>query len=648
MAIVESRKSYDPRLLLFYAILGAMLLVLVAGLAFRQLLRTDEYVEREKVQNQRRVLIPGPRGNITDREGRVLVGNRARFSAVLHLAELRSEFRRELIQIVRNYREMDREIRPSARQLESLARSSVAQRYLDKINRILGRTDRVDPDALDRHIGQELLLPYILVDDLSPTEYARLLEQLPVRGPLQVYSASMRSYPYGSAAAHALGYVGANDELPASDIEGEDLRTFHIRGTIGKDGLEKVYDDQLQGQTGGIIYRVDPAGFKIDPPLYRQKPQQGANLMTSLDIDLQLVADRAMQGMVGGMAAIDIASGEVLALCSKPDYDLNELSPRMSGETFKRINEEGGWFNRAINGLYAPGSTFKIVTSCAALRTGAITPTELFTCNGYYQVGNRLFKCHGGVAHGQVDLRKAITLSCNVYFYQVGLEAGPEALSAEARRFHLDRPSGIEISETRRMMVPDSEWKKKTGAGSWNPGDTANMSIGQGALAFSPLQMACFVAAFARGESVTIPTIIHQPGRSPTGNQPRVPLGLSESDYQTIVDGMEQVVKIGTAKKFAQVAGVRVAGKTGTAQKTARNEKTGQIEKLNVAWFICFAPVEKPEIAIAIALEGGEPDVEYGGGRYCAPVTSAVMQAYFEKKERRAAIKPVFNLAPQP
>ncbi len=647
MAIVESRKSYDPRLLLFYPILGALLLVLVGGLTFRQLLRTDEYVEREKVQNQRRVLIPGPRGNITDREGRVLVGNRARFSAVLHLAELRAEFRRELIQIVRNYREMDRELRPSGRELESLARTAVAQRYLDKVNHILGRTERVDPDTLDRHIGQELLLPYILVDDLSPTEYARLLEQLPVRGPLQVYSASMRSYPYGSAAAHALGYVGANEELPASDIEGEDLRTFHIRGTIGKDGLEKVFDDQLQGQTGGIIYRVDPAGFKIDPPLYRQKPQQGQNLMTSLDIDLLLAADRAMQGLVGGLVAIDVSSGEVLALCSKPDYDLNELSPRMSAETFKRINDEGGWFNRAVSGLYAPGSTFKIVTSCAALRAGAITPSELFTCNGYYQVGNRLFDCHARAAHGQVDLRKAITVSCNVYFYQVGLEAGIDAIAAEARRFHLDRPSGIEIPETHRMMVPDPEWKKKSGSGNWNPGDTANVSIGQGFLAFSPLQMACFVASFARGESYTAPTILHQPGRSPTGNQPRVPLGLSESDYHAIVDGMENVIASGTAKT-ARIPGIRIAGKTGTAQKKVRNEQTQRVENLNVAWFICFAPVEKPEIAIAIALEGGDADVEYGGGRYSAPVAKAVLQEYFAKKERRSGIKPVFNLAPQP
>jgi penicillin-binding protein 2 len=642
MAIVESRKSYDPRLLFFYALLGGMLLILVGGLAFRQLLRTDLYVEREKVQNQRRVLIPGPRGNITDREGRVLVGNRARFSAVLHLAELRQEFRRELIQIVRNYRQMEREVRPSGRELESLARASVAQRYLDQVNRILGRHDRVEADELDRHIGQELLLPYILVDDLSPTEYARLLEQLPVRGALQVYSSSVRSYPYGSAAAHALGYVGANEELPASDIEGEDLRTFQVKGTIGKSGLEKQYDDQLQGRTGGIIYRVDPAGFKIDPPLYRQKPEQGENLMTSLDIDLQLAAERAMGDNVGGVVAIDIASGEVLALCSKPDYDLNELSPSMSTETFKRINEEGGWFNRAIQGLYPPGSTFKIVTSCAALRAGAIHPTEKFTCNGYYQVGNRLFDCHNKAVHGQVDLREALRVSCNVYYYQVGLETGVDALAEECRRFHLDRPTGIELPfETTRMNVPDPAWKKKRDGANWNPGDTANMSIGQGYLIFSPLQEACVIASFARGESLTVPTILHQPGRSPSGHQPRVPLGLAPADYQAIVDGLERVVQLGTGKAL-RIEGVRIAGKSGTAQIS----KDGK--KLNVAWFAAFAPVEKPEIAVVATLEGNEPDVEFGGGRYSAPVVKAVMQEYFDKKTRRSANGPAFKIAAGP
>jgi penicillin-binding protein 2 len=636
MAIVETRKSYDSRLLLFYGVFGLMLLTLAAGLGFRQLFRADEYTEQEKLQNQRRILIPGPRGNITDRNGRVLVGNRPRFAAVLHLGELRQSFRRELIKIVRNYRDMERTVRPSPRVLESLARTAVVQRYLDQINHILGRNGRVNPDSLDLHISQQLLLPFTLVDDLTPTEYARLLEQLPVVGPLQVYSSSVRSYPYASAASHALGYVSPNEELPASDIEGEELRTFHIRGTIGRDGLEKQFDDHLQGQTGGIIYHVDPAGFKIEPPLYRQKPVQGTNLMTSLDIDLQLAAERSMQGLVGGLAAIEIETGEILALCSKPDYDLNDLSPRMSNETFQRINDEGGWFDRSINGLYPPGSTFKIVTSSAALRRGVITPTTLLDCDGFYQVGNRLFECHDRHAHGKVDLRKALTVSCNVYYYQAGLAAGPDALAEEARRFHLDRPTGIELPETRRMNVPDPEWKKRNDSNPWNQGDTANYTIGQGALQFSPLQMACMIASFARRETLTVPTLLHQPGRRPTGTNPSSPLDLADNQYQAIVDGLERVVQLGTAKTV-RIEGIRIAGKTGTAQKSQRNPRTQQAERINIAWFVCFAPVEKPAIAIAIALEGGEPDVEYGGGRYAGPVAKAVLQAYFTQQQRRNA-----------
>ena len=647
MSIVESQKSYDPRVLFFYGALGALLSVLVVGLGYRQLARADAYTEAEKVQNQRRVLIPGPRGNITDREGRVLVGNRPRFSAVLDPAQLRPEFRRELIQIVRNYREMDREMRPALGELTSLARTAVAQRYLDQVNTILGRQERVDSTKLDRHVGQQLLLPFILVDDLSPSEYARLLEQLPVRGPLQVYSSSMRFYPYRSAASHVLGYVGTNEELPAADLAGEDLRTFHLRGTIGKSGLELKFDDELQGQTGGVIYRVDPAGFKIAKPVSEVKPTQGGSIMTSLDIDLQLAAERGMEGRTGGLAAIDIASGEVLALASKPDFDLNELTPSISHETYQRITDEGGWFDRAIQGFYPPGSTFKIITACAALRAGAIRVDEKFTCTGFYQVGNRLFDCHNKQAHGTIGLVSAIQQSCNVFFYQVGQAAGSETLAAEARRFHLNEKTGIELPfEGHLMIVPDPEWKQKERGGNWNPGDTANMAIGQGFLQFSPLQAACELASFARRESLTVPTILHQPGRSPSGNRPREPLNLPEPAYAAIADGLEHVVQLGTGR-HAQIEGVRVAGKTGTAQQTHRDRKTQQIEKINIAWFVAFAPVEHPEIAVAVALEGDEPG-EYGGGTYAAPIARDVIKEYFDKKERRQSATPTFKITAGP
>lgn len=302
--LVETHSARNPRLLLFHAIAVLLGAVLVGGLAYQQLFRREVYSERERLQSQRRVIVPGPRGNIYDREGRVLVGNRPRFSVVLNLAELRGELRSEFVKIVRNYREFPKAERPTADQLEHLARSAVAQRHLNQVNAILGRSEKVSQRDLKRHFDQTLLLPYILLDDLAPEEYARLIERLPVTSPLQVYTSSTRSYPYGSAAAHTLGFVGINDNPLVEDFPGEDLLTFKMKGSVGRAGLEKKFDDHLQGETGGAIYRVDPAGYKVDRPIAKRLPVQGHNLTTSLDIDLQLAAEKAMEGRVGAAVLV--------------------------------------------------------------------------------------------------------------------------------------------------------------------------------------------------------------------------------------------------------------------------------------------------------------------------------------------------------
>jgi hypothetical protein len=227
---------------LFLFCLGAMLLVLAADLAYQQLFRTDAYKEVERMQNERRVLLPGPRGEIVDREGRVLVGNRSRWAVVLYLGELRQEFLRERIQIRKNYREAGDKDMPTRAQMERIARATVVQRYLDQVNAALGSKVRVDSAQLQQGFQQERLLPYTLVDDLSPEECARLIERLPVRSPLQVYASSTRYYPYDSAAAHTLGYVSVNPDIDAQDFPGEDLHTFKMKGSIGRDGLEKQFD----------------------------------------------------------------------------------------------------------------------------------------------------------------------------------------------------------------------------------------------------------------------------------------------------------------------------------------------------------------------------------------------------------------------
>jgi len=637
--LVETHRGWDPRLMLFYPAIAVLLLILVGGLAYQQLFRADNYHEQERQQTQRRILIPGPRGNIYDREGRLLVGNRPRFAVTLYLDELRGEFRREYLTVRKNYRDLDDKDIPNAPQLEAIARYNVVQHYLDQVNRALDREETVDAKALSRHFSEHLLLPYILLDDLSAEEYAKLVEQLPVRSPLQVYASSTRTYPFKSAAAHTLGYVTGNEDIAvAEDFPGSELTTFKMRGTEGKAGLEKSFETTLQGETGGSIYRVDPQGFRIEPPLARRLPVPGKDLTTSLDIDLQQVAENAMEQTEMNCATVmmDVSTGEVLVLASKPDYDLNDTSPRLKTDAAKTIEEKGAWLNRAVQGAYAPGSSFKVLVSVAGMRAGKLDGDSTIDCPGFYLVGNHSFPCHDRHAHGLIDLSVAIEKSCNVFFYAHGLEIGPEAIAAEARRFGFGRKTGIELPyETNSTIIPDPEWKLRTKHETWQPGDTANFSIGQGYVLVSPLQMASFVASFARREVSTPPTLVHDSQRPTLHTEP---IGLSVENYAAIVEGMEQCTNTGTGKLITHdprgpIEGLRVAGKTGTAQAPSPKGT------INLAWFICFAPIENPKIAMAIMVEGDTPGEETGGGRYAVPIAYDVLKAWWGKTNRGPAPK---------
>lgn len=630
--LIETYKARNPRVLFFHLVVLLMLLVLGGGLAYQQLFRTDTYHESERVQNQRRVLIPGPRGNIYDREGRLLVGNRARFSVVLYLDELRSEFRKEFITIYNAYRDSGDKDVPTVSQLRRIARFSVVNRYLEEVNRAVGRKHTLDADDLHTHFVRELLLPFTLVDNLAPEEYARLIEQLPVNSPLQIYTTSARYYPYGSAAAHALGSVKVDDIEATEGFPGADLRTFKVKGTAGRDGLEATFDAELQGEAGGTIYRVDPSGYRIDPPIEKHLPVPGKDFVSSLDIDLQLAADRALKntGYKSSVVALDIRTGEVLAIGSNPDYDLNETSPRISSAKYAEIDEAGGWLNRPIQGRYPPGSSFKVITALTGLRTGALTPDTVVHCSGAYRVGNRVFACSNHPAfRGDVTLTYALEKSCNTFFYKTGLESTADALAAEARRFGLGRRTGIELPYEVATIVPDPKWFKEVRGMDWNPGNTANFSIGQGDLLVTPLQMAAFVASFSRGEVHTQVTMLHDPNRA---LQRSAPIGLPASSLAAIVRGMEQCVLTGSARSInlprIRIPDLRIAGKTGTAQVTGN---------LTVGWFICFAPIENPQIAVAVAVEGDTPGEDAGGGAIAAPVAHAILKKWWEKKSQPSA-----------
>jgi penicillin-binding protein 2 len=636
--LIEAHKGYQPRVVFFYLVLAILFAVLAGGLAYRQILQRDLYDDRERVQNQRRIVTPGPRGDIRDREGRILAGSRPQVSVVVLLDELRATFRREANRIHRSYEqaiedgqtEVDR---PSLGEINRQARANVMQVYLDQVNAITGRGLTLDSDGLERHYNVRPLLPYVLVPDLEPADYARLLEQLPIDSPLKIYPSSARVYPYGSLAAHVLGRVRVEPDYEVGDIPGDDLTTFRMAGIAGALGLEYKFNDQLTGGLGWSILRVDPSGFRSET-VQESPARQGQTLVTSLDVELQQAAEQglAVNELPGAAVAIDIASGEVLALASAPDYDLNEVSPRFSNAKNEEINAAGGWLNRATRGVYSPGSSFKILMAIAGFRAGKLDPEHEILCTGAVLVGNRLFRCHG--VHGPVNLRTAVEKSCNAYFYTLGLEIGVEAIAAEARRFGLDDPTGIDLPfEETRMIVPDPAWKREQGRGPWTQGDTANLSIGQGDLDITPLQMAAFVASVARGETLTRPTLLHDPSRPPQHSEP---IGLAPSDYAALIGAMEQVTLTGSGRLLttpgsglAPLTGLRVAGKTGTAQRSTPNGT------INFAWFIAFAPVEDPQIAIAVMVEGDTPGEETGGGRYAVPVAHGILKAWLDKRTAR-------------
>jgi len=605
--LVESHTTFQPRVFFFYFLVVALLLTLAIGLARQQLLKTGSYSEAERVQNQRRVLVPGPRGNIYDRDGRLVVGNHPRFAVVLYLDELRPEFRKEYIQIRKNYREAgDKEGMPSSWQMERIARVSVVQRYLDQVCAIIGRKVELVPAKLVRHFSQELLLPFILVNDLAPDEYARLIEKLPVKSPLQVYTSSVRYYPFGRSAAHTLGFVSMNTDIDAEDMPGENLTTFKMKGAVGREGLEARFDSTLQGEPGGTIFRVDPAGYRINPPLAKKLPVQGTNITSSLDMDIQQVAEETLGDRTGAAVMMDVNTGEVLAMASKPDF------------------ADGAYLNRALSGLYPPGSSFKLLTSLAGFRKGVLQPDSSYRTDGTYIINRKVFRDHHGCITGDINFPLAIEQSVNTYFYHFGLQIGVEAIASEAERFGFTHRTGIELPhETGAMLIGTPAWKEKRKGEKWYPGDTANLAIGQGFIQVTPLQMCCFVASLARGQTHTTPTLLHDKNHP---QQRSEPIGISAAQYKALLEGMERVTTQGTGK-LARIEGLRSAGKTGTAQfRTPKGT-------LEFAWFVGFAPIDRPEVAWAILVEGDTPDESYGGGREAAPIAKYMLMKWLEKKQ---------------
>lgn len=621
---VDFQSRRIRRLTPFYAITLVAFLILFGQLFTEQVLNREEHLAREKQQTMRRILLPGPRGNILDRDGELLAGNRARFSAAVFLNSLRKEFREEYISRIRQIRrqeeETGEEVEISNSDLVWESRLAVVQRRLDEVNRILGRNDKISRRELISHFNNRILLPLKILPDLSEEEYALLVDQLPPESPVQVWTESARYYPYGSLAAHVLGYVVNREETlePSEETETDeaDLMTFSHYGKVGRAGVERSFDEWLDGESGSEVWRVDPMGFQYER-LSLERPTQGQDLRLSIDVAIQQAAERGLEGKVGAVVALDPQSGEVLAMASSPDYNLNDLSPYIPGNVYRRIDSEGGWLNRAIQGLYPPGSTFKPITAIAAFRKRVLDPDEILFCGASYRVGNRNFPEHTPPGFGEIALPRALAASSNVFFYQIGLRATIDWIADTTRLFGLHEPTGIELPfEATRMIVPDRDWKKENQGTPWFPGDTANVSIGQGFLRVTPLQMAVVAAGLATGQTGLTPTII-----SGEPEQETTPLPLTAAEYESIVTGMVQAVQEGTARR-TRFDDLSVAGKTGTAQVYPDGRP------LTLAWFIGFAPVEDPQIAVAVVVEGVTEEDQFHGGTTAAPVARMVLEAW--------------------
>ena len=409
MSQYEAHTADDPRIFFFSKIVTAATIVLVAGLAWSQLVDIHEYQKIEKRQTERRILIPGPRGDIYDRNGKLLVGNRPHYSAVTYLDDLRPEFRKEYSKIIRaerkriteEYESTPAKLRPKRVPTPNYsecvwnARLNVVNRYIAQINATTGREDSITKTKLIRHFNEQLLLPLPLVEDLTPDQYARLVEQIPVDSPIQVYTSTARYYPYGELAAHLLGYV-QNTFPDRSEIPNDGIKTFTFKTKLGKTGMERSFNELLTGTTGMELWRVDPLGFQ-DTRLEMTPPKQGSPLIVSIDIDIQLAAEIALGERTGAAVVLDVQSGEVLAILSHPTYDLNDLSPFIPKKVFEAINQRGAWLNRALQLSYPPGSTFKLVSAISGLRNGTIDAATRCNCQGFFPVGRRIFRCHSAL-----------------------------------------------------------------------------------------------------------------------------------------------------------------------------------------------------------------------------------------------------------
>jgi penicillin-binding protein 2 len=644
-AATNRRRSKGPNSeLRLYFTAGVMMVglgVLVARLWWMQVAHGERWARRIASRSEVTVRIPAVRGEIRDRNGVTLVGNRASYEVDFYLPDMVRGYRQQfgkppMATYTAPVRQMLKEKREE--DVVQIVNSTIIPRLHE-----LQLAKDYNSVRLQMHYRNNSEVPFTYLEELDFNTIARYSENDVGLPGVEIAVRPVREYVYGALASHLLGYVGApNDVDKQPDIRNY---TFYQPDAEGKTDAEKHLDRWIRGTPGVRVLQRNLKGV-IETEVRRIEPKQGNHVYLTLDTRMQFIVERALRDAGVGRAAavvVDPANGEILAMASVPSYDPNVFIPSITRQDWQKIREDDTHplTNRAIQG-YAPGSTFKVVSALAGFRKG-LTVKNTFGCSGGVSYGAKYMKCwvvdKHLPAHGMLPLPDALKYSCNAFFYQWGNAAGIENIVAMSQALGLGRRSGLPLSGEDSGLVPGPEWLKAVSPQErWSNGYTANVSIGQGSVEASPLQMCMVAATLAnRGRSYAprlVSRIVDTEGRDVLDPETGLPVvapqpdlradlrefGIVEEEIEMVRRGMWKVVnEPGGTGKRAQVKGVEVAGKTGTAQFW--RDVRGKKEKDNHTWFMCFAPYENAKLAVCVFVQGAQ-----SGGGVSAPIAQRILE----------------------
>ncbi len=575
-----------------YVIVGMIGLLLI-GFWKLQVIDSDKYSQWADRNRIRSIPVIAPRGRMLDRDGRVLVDNYPSFSVLL----LRDD-------------------------------PTLVLKELPIIADGLGVPLNDLADQLDSARELPKFQPIVIKPEATPADVAFIESHRSDIPLLEMLMVHRRRYLPNGFMAHTSGYVGEVSEKQIEDSNSK-VRPGDF---VGKTGLERQYNDMLQGTDGMRRVIVNSVGKEVDR-LPTQEAIPGKQIQLTIDYDLQQIAEQSLGARPGAVVALDPRSGEVLAMVSRPTPDPNDFAVRISGKEWKELNDDPlhPLLNRAIQAQLAPGSVFKIVTATAMLEDK--NPPESFTsfCPGYATFYGRQFKCwvFGKKSHGTVDLKNAIMQSCDIFFYNVGMRLGIDRLSYYGSHLGIGHKTGIDLPSEEAGLMPSAEWAERVQHRKWYAGETISVSTGQGAVTTTPLQLARLIGGIASGGVFKQPHLLKD-----AQNVGEERFHISESTTEKVTDAMYAVVNEGGTGATLKLAGVELSGKSGTAQVIgyATRERLGKQKKFeDNAWFVGYAPRRDPEIVVAVLVqESGQH-----GGTASGPVARDIIKAYYDKKNQR-------------